>query len=65
MTVPVSEVSFLVVSNMKSKVLLDEISVWIHDHVFPCFPCFVCEIGLYLFLCHFLALTHEKLYVVK
>ena len=62
MTVPVSEVSFLVVSNMKSKVLLDEISVWIHDHVFLCF---VCEIGLYLFLCHFLALTHEKLYVVK
>ena len=34
MTVLVSEVSFLVVSNMKSKVLLDEISVWIHDHVF-------------------------------
>ena len=37
MTVPVSEVSFLVVSNMKSKVLLDEISVWIHDHVFHVF----------------------------
>ena len=34
MTVPVSEVSFVVVSNMKSKVLWDEISVWIHDLVF-------------------------------